>query len=803
MKLAFGEGMLPKSPFEKEYAPGGAPVEIGAVYYRRSGPPERDWDRDYAVAKEDGHTMFRHWFTWNAIHVAPDEFDWAPYDRHLALAAKHGIRTVIAEHIYEAPDWLYRACPDGRLELAGGGAHGSCMGDSDATGVTRMCLDHAEVLAQARRFLEELARHYRDSAGLYGYDIWNECSLYSADSMCYCPSTQRAFRLWLREKYGDSLDRLRESWRRWSISSWEDVELPRSAQPYPDTMDMLRFRGDSAIGFMKMRYDAIRSADPKIMIAAHGNAKTFCDLPACGDDYRAGELCDVYGYTYWYGNKCSPALAGDMIRVAAGDKEYWRAEAIGDADWQARGGEAPMLEKEAMRDPANIRLDALVSFATGARGYLNPRWRALQDGGLFGAFGWYGLDGSRSARSEEVRKLAAWANRPGMEELWRARPVRGQAGLLLLPDAQLLCHAMYRSTEHYSLAYQGAYEAFLDSGIQADPILLRHIGDYRLIYLPFPVALTGAEIDALARWVEAGGLLAAEGCLGYFDERGHAFESQPSRGLAELCGAAQADVSFAPDMWRDLALQTENGRSDGGVYRQSYELAGGRAIAWYEDGGVAGVENAFGKGRARIYGSMLGYGYKRRKNAQSLGAFRALLPLSGQAQLVSHDCNAGLMARVCATPGGESVFLWCVNTTPFAQRAILRIGAEGGEGACGNGSAEGSCGNGSAEGSCGCGNSGGGGGAEGAEGNCGCGGACGNRSAEGAEGSCGRGGNGDTGSAEDSEGAWGGWGAVGSGEAGGRACAVKPWRHGEGARMERGLLYADVPGKDATVLQLL
>ena len=43
----------------------------GAVYFRKSIPPREDWERDYRTAAEDGLNLFRHWFLWSAIGVAP------------------------------------------------------------------------------------------------------------------------------------------------------------------------------------------------------------------------------------------------------------------------------------------------------------------------------------------------------------------------------------------------------------------------------------------------------------------------------------------------------------------------------------------------------------------------------------------------------------------------------------------------------------------------------------------------------------------------------------------------------------
>ena len=71
----------------QETAPG---FRFGAVYFRgQNNPPREDWDRDHRVAAEDGHTLFRHWVSWNVVEVAPGKFDWADYERMLDLAAQN------------------------------------------------------------------------------------------------------------------------------------------------------------------------------------------------------------------------------------------------------------------------------------------------------------------------------------------------------------------------------------------------------------------------------------------------------------------------------------------------------------------------------------------------------------------------------------------------------------------------------------------------------------------------------------------------------------------------------------------
>jgi beta-galactosidase len=46
----------------------GMPVfPYGAVYLRKSNPPEQDWAHDHATAAPVGMNTFRHWFMWSAI----------------------------------------------------------------------------------------------------------------------------------------------------------------------------------------------------------------------------------------------------------------------------------------------------------------------------------------------------------------------------------------------------------------------------------------------------------------------------------------------------------------------------------------------------------------------------------------------------------------------------------------------------------------------------------------------------------------------------------------------------------------
>jgi beta-galactosidase len=649
-------------------------LHLGAVYFRKSNPPKKDWERDHRVAAEDGHTLFRHWVPWNAVEVAPGKYEWDDYDRMLDLAAGNNIRVILAEMLINCPEWLIRQAPSARSESRAGYKRASEMHASCVTGGNQtLCLDHPAFSEPAERFLTALATRYRGHPALLGYDIWNECSYYSPDRLCFCEATQRRFRAWLQARFGD-VQTVASRWNRLSLTDWEDVQLARQVALFADVLDTLRFQLENAFDWMRWRRDVLRRADPDHLIVAHGNAKTFADLvPACGDDWRAAEIADLFGYTYFYANACHPFLAADLIRSASRGKTFWRAEAVGDSDWSQRKLGRPRPQMDKLADPANIRLDCMISLAAGARAYQNPRWRPLLDGPLFGAYGWYGMDGSRTERSGEIKAIASWAHGQELSGLRAAAPLRGEVGILIIEECQGHCYCLHQDSDAYSFSLQGAYGALLDANVQVDFVRMPDIAGYRVLYIPYPLALSDATSTALLEWVRGGGHLFVEGCFGYFNELAHAFEQQPNRGWAEAAGCVQERVSFALDLFDNLQIEISGRQLPAGVYRQSYLARGGRVTGRFADGGAAVVQNGFGKGAVTLIGSMLGYGYYRRPAQAAKQWFQNLPAGSGLRQRIAVD-QPNVTARVWRGNGTD--YVWVVNHNEAASRASLTLSNE-------------------------------------------------------------------------------------------------------------------------------
>jgi beta-galactosidase len=686
--------------------PGLAPFPYGAVYFRKSNPPREDWERDYRTAAEDGMNTFRQWVLWSAIETAPGQYDWADYDRQLELAASQGAKVINAEMITAAPEWAWRRFAHARFEARDGSrAHSTLSGSCATGGFPGLCLDNDDWRDVAGRFLTELATHYRGHPGLGGYDVWNECNV--SPSYCYCPATAGKFREWLAARYGTP-QHVGRAWQRYSYVEWDDVQPPRFLGPWPEVLDWLQFRIDQAYRWMRWRVETLRAADPDCRVVAHGIARSLDNMaPGASDEWRAAAEVEGWGYTWgssrhgdepwkqWHA--VDLVRAGAWSRASGQDKDhrkpFWHAEAYAGPLWMQSNVLGKPRDEGRIASPEDVRLWGMQSFAAGATGLLYLRWRPLLDGPLFGAFGAYGMDGSRTPRSEMAARLARWVAAPEQADLWRSRPVTGDLGILVVPESQLFCYAQQGSTDHYAHAAKGAYRGFFENNAQPDWVHIRDIDDtpHRVLYLPFPVHLAEDTVARLRAWVGRGGTLISEGCPAFWGPRGHVGATQPNLGLDELFGARQAYVEFTPDILEGLTFEWQGIEVAGGVFLQAFEEAGGRAAGAYSGdvagpsaGRVAAVEHAFGAGRTLLFGTFPGHGHYHAPTESTRHFFATLLEWAGVQTHVRVRSTPeerggrwwGATARIHAPLPGHpdtGAYLWVTNPGHDAANLQLHL----------------------------------------------------------------------------------------------------------------------------------
>jgi beta-galactosidase len=665
-----------------------AQIPFGAVYFRKSNPPSEDWERDYAQAKQDGMNLFRHWFMWGNIEVKPGVYDWADYDRQMELGEKYGIKTIIAEHITFTPDWLHRSHNHLQQIRADGSGSANIMNASSATGGSSngaagsLDLNFEEARELAGKFLRELVLRYKDHPAMYGYDVWNECN-YPGD-VGYSTATVQKFREWLQIKYKD-LSALGRIWKRYSYADWDDIMAPTVMGPYPECMDWLQFKKDNFYEQMQWRIDVIRSLDRKNRITAHGTAASLNNMARGSDDWLASSKVESYGFTWVTARKGSEpwkqAYAVDLVRGAARGKTFWHSEMQGGPLWLQSEVIGRPKEDARVVKAEDVRIWNLISLARGARGILYLRWRSLLDGPLFGAFGLYDMNGLPNPRSEAAAAVAEWANNPEQGSLLQSVPVQGDIGIVIVPETQMYNELMVQAGkgQFYTKCVWGAYRGFFDNHIRADWVLIDHIDEYRVLYLPYPVMLTHETADKLREWVSRGGKLISEGCPAYFGDHGRAGVVQPTLGLDELFGATQDEVEFMPDLGHEIRFQYDGKDVNGGLFLQSYTPTTGQVCAHYTDGRAAAVENQYGAGKTLLIGTFPSEAYFREQEVQTHANththefFRSVLAWSGKRPTVQVT-DSRLQAIVCEGSGG--LFLWVLNPSADEVHSEVAIDLE-------------------------------------------------------------------------------------------------------------------------------
>jgi beta-galactosidase len=661
------------SPEEVRKASSG--FAYGAVYFRKTNPPEADWERDYETARQDGFTSFRHWFMWSAVEVSRGEFDWSDYDRQLDLAAANGMTTIIAEHIAIAPEWAYRAFPDSRYETVDGDRIDSQMQVSSSIGGTPgLCLDNDDVFEAAGTFLTELVTRYHDHAGTGGYDVWNECNV--DPELCYCPGTQAKFRGWLKDKYGDDVAALAKPWGRF-YSSWDDVFAPRALGIYGQSLDWLLFRRDRAHELLRWRVEVIKSIDSVHPVTAHGLAGSLGFGIWKGiDDWDAASAVDSFGFTFVASRRgdarWKQPLGVEVVRSASNGKPFWHAEAQAGPLWLQPQVVGRPLDDGRVSTPEDIRYWNLTSMAGGVSGIYYPRWRPLLDGPLFGAFGAYGMDGSRTDRSRAVSEMAQWSTDEANRELWAAKPAPAPLSMLFVPESQAWALVARHDRKPYENAISGAWRGFFDLGVTPDIRKAHQLDGVKVAYLPFPTLLPDESAAAIAEWVHAGGVLISEGTPAWFDQEAHASAHQPGAGLADVFGTGEVVAEFTPDILGDLRVRGAGYYSFGGEVKQQLTPTTGTATGWYDDGSVAVVDNQYGQGRTRLIGTMPGTGYSLHEDEGTRSFFREALRWAG----VEPDVSVGdsrLFARLHV--GDDADFLWILNHSRSDIDSTVNLGA--------------------------------------------------------------------------------------------------------------------------------
>ncbi|MEW4369166.1 beta-galactosidase [Paenibacillus kandeliae] len=272
-------------------------------------------------------------FSW--ARNQPDEltyqFEWL--DDMINSLYENGIFTCLATSTGAHPAWMATRYPDilrtdkdGRKRKFGG-RHNSCP-------------NSPTYRTYSTEIARRLAERYREHPAVIVWHISNE---YGGE--CYCDNCEKAFRVWLKQRYG-TIEAVNQAWNTgfWghTFYDWDEIVVPDNrSEEWGDnnssfqgiSLDYARFNSDSMLDCYRLEYDAIRSAIPDALITTNlmGFYKPL-------DYFKWAKYMDIVSWDNYPGLKTPisfTALAHDLMRgIKNGEPFMLMEQTPSQQNWQ-------------------------------------------------------------------------------------------------------------------------------------------------------------------------------------------------------------------------------------------------------------------------------------------------------------------------------------------------------------------------------------------------------------------------------------------------------------------------------------
>lgn len=532
----------------------------GTAYFRPPNPPRSDHPAHlHKVKNELGFDIVRLRMQWNAIHRGPDRFDWDEYDEIADICEKVGLLLLLETSLESAPYWLERAHPECRYVSANGQAFElSGYESTQFGGYPGLCFHHEAVQESGKRYLTELAAHFRSRGNVYCYDCWNEPHLEPAwlcrywanlgDKLfCYCRACRGLFRNWLNGRYG-TVEVVNATWGR-AYGEWLDINPPAQSGTYSDWLDWGRFWFDQLQKHMLWRYSILKAADPSHPVMSHSGAvPPFLARPnAYIHNWKLAKPVDFWGTSFapkghnWRLSECAGTM--DATRSAAMDLPFWVSEMSGGA-CNIRG-----FAKTPPPRPQDYAVWNWLAAAYGAKATLYWCYLEESTGAESTGYGLVRANGEITPRARAASETAALLREYG--HIIRGFMPKPQVGILYDPDNSTQLFAMEGGDELYVQSHVGYYRAVWRTDLYARYVTydtLDRLAEVKVLLVPMCLTLPERVARQIKEFVGRGGVLIAEARTGLYDFRGYNQPVLPPYELTEVVGAVEGEALYSdPD----------------------------------------------------------------------------------------------------------------------------------------------------------------------------------------------------------------------------------------------------------------
>jgi len=538
-------------------------------------------------------------FAWATSQKDEVSYDFQWLDEVIDTLYENGIRVGIGTGTAAHPAWLAKKYPDVlRTEFDGkkrkfGGRHNSCP-------------NSLTYRKYASLFVEKLVERYKTHPAVLLWNISNEWG-----GACYCDHCEKAFRVWLKVKYG-TLDDVNKAWNTsfWghTFYDWDEIVTPnllsehfgeRHTMFQGISLDYARFNSDSMLECHKMEYDIIKESIPDTIVTTNimGAYKPL-------DYQKWAPYMDVIAWDN-YPSIITPvsytAMMHDLMRgLKDGEPFMLMEQTPSQQNWQPYN---------ALKRPGVMRLWSYQAVAHGSDTVLFFQMRRSR--GACEKFHGAVIEHVGHEHTRVFQEVAELG-----EELDQLSHTllnsRVKAKVAIVFDWDNWWAVEYSSGPSISLKYVDEvhkyYKALFDQNIQVDMIGVdADLSQYEVVIAPVLYMVKPGYAKKLEHFVERGGTFLTTFLSGIVDENDLVTLGGYPGELRQLLGIWSEEIdALAPEHTNKLIMEKEYGLLKGeyscNLLFDLIHSEGAETIATYgEDfyqGRPAVTKNKYGKGQA-------------------------------------------------------------------------------------------------------------------------------------------------------------------------------------------------------------
>ena len=569
--------------------------------------PKDVWQQDMELFDKAGiNSATINVFSWARIQPAEEVYDFRELDEIVDTLAKAGKQIVLATSTAALPAWMVKRYPEvARVDYEGrrhkfGQRHNACPNSP-----------------VYRHFVKELTARLAERYGSHEHVVcWHINNEYGGE--CYCENCEKAFRVWLRKKYG-TIEALNKAWNLtfWghNIYDWDEVVLPNALsegiegeeEPGNEktafagiSIDYRRFNSDSIMDNFRLERDTIRQYDRDTLVTTNLMG-TYKGL----DYFKWAKEMDIVSWDNYpsYDTPWSTvAMRHDLMRGLKNAPFMLMEQTPSQQNWQPYNS---------LKKPGQMRAQSWQTVAHGADTIQFFQLRRSVGGceKFHGAvIGHAGSDQTRVFR--EVAQLGEELNRIGDSII--GSKTESKVGIMF--DWDNYWALEYTSGPNKDLKYVDQitryYEYFYSKNMSVDLIPVdADFSRYDLVAAPVLYMVKEGMAKALERYVAEGGTLVTGFMSGIVNESDNVHLGGYPGPLRALAGIWAEEIdALAPEQSNEI-LFTDGTKACCGLLCDILHLEGAEEIARYGSNFYAGTpavtKNAFGKGYTYYVGSVL------------------------------------------------------------------------------------------------------------------------------------------------------------------------------------------------------